>query len=265
MSLAVDTAQLAASSGDDRLVVTDNALIVLDGATAHDPSMPTAGEYVDHLAADLADSVESALPLREVLRDSIKRTTAALGISPGVAPSSTVVLVRVEPDAVDSLVLGDSSVIFGEPSGSFAIRTDDRLSRLDLEEADMYRERLRAGHGYDETHRSILRSLQIAERTQRNRPGGYWIAEADPDAASHALHIRYPRDAVCWLVAATDGVSDPLPMLGLRWSDVAKMPTHELHALLARMQTWEAEADPDGARLPRAKRHDDKTVAVLHL
>lgn len=263
MSLQVSSAQLPATSGDDRLVVTDNAIIVLDGATAHDPAMPSAGEYVDRLAAELAGSIEEAMPLAEVLAQSISRTTEALGITPGLAPSSTVALVRIGPDAVNALILGDSSVIVGRRGGEVASYTDDRLAQLNLPEAELYRRFLSFGWGYSGRHRKILEDLQIAERARRNRPGGYWIAEADPQAAEHALLVRCPRDDLSWIVVATDGVTDLLPPLGLTWPDIADMSTPQLVVLLDRIQTWEAEADPDGQAFPRAKRHDDKTVAVL--
>lgn len=264
MSLHVESAQLPASTGDDRLVVTDDAVIVLDGATAHDPAMPTAGRYVDCLAAELARSIGEPIPLTEVLAQSIRRTVAELEIRPGPAPSSTVAVVRVEPDAVDAMVLGDSSVIVGRRDGTVAVHTDDRLSRLRLPEAERYRCALAEGQGYDERHRATLRQLQAAERKQRNRPGGYWIAEAEPAAAEYALSVRYPADDVSWVIAATDGVVDLVPVIGVSWPEVASMSTHDLGELLARIHRWEAETDPNGQTFPRAKRHDDKTVAVLH-
>ncbi|KQY30518.1 hypothetical protein ACFQ9R_34015 [Nocardia sp. NPDC056541] len=264
MSFTVESAQRAAASGDDRLVVADNAVIVLDGATAHDPAMPSAGEYVDHLAAELALSIGDALSLVDILAQSIARTAETLGIEPGLAPSSTVALVRVEPDAVNALILGDSSLVIGQRGGEVATYTDDRLAQLNLPEADLYRRFLKYGWGYSGRHRKILEDLQIAERAQRNRPGGYWIAEADPHAAEHALSVRIPRDELSWIVVATDGVADLIPPLGLSWSEVAQMSTPQLDALLHDIHTWEAETDPDGQAFPRAKRHDDKTVAVLH-
>ncbi|MGW5311597.1 PP2C family serine/threonine-protein phosphatase [Nocardia thailandica] len=265
MNLAVNSAQLAATSGDDRLVVTDNAVIVLDGATAHDPAMPSAGEYVDRLATDLARLIETPDPLPDVLRSAIERTTTELHLSPGMAPSSTAVLVRADRTAVETLVLGDSSAVIGRRSGAVTVHTDERLADLHLPQAGRYRERLTAGCGYDDEHQSILRSLQAAERAQRNRPGGYWIAEADPEAARHAVHVRYARDEVSWVIAATDGVTDTLPVTYISWTEVAGMTQPQLHGLLEELRSWEAEADPDGARLPRAKRHDDKTLAVIHL
>jgi hypothetical protein len=264
MSITVETAQLAASSDEDRLVVTDDAVIVLDGATAHDPDMPSAGAYVDHLSSELARSIDDPSPLTSILEQSIARTATALGIAPGAAaPSSTVVLVRIEPEAVDAIVLGDSSVIVGLSSGAVQVLTDDRLSKLRLPEADLYRRLLADGQGYGGRHRKVLQELQVAERARRNQQDGYWIAEADPHAANHALHVRYPLREVAWVIAATDGAFDLIPTLGVTWHEVADMSTPQLDQLLRDVQTWEAETDPDGLALPRAKRHDDKTVAVV--
>lgn len=265
MSITVDSAQLPANSDADRLVITDNAVIVLDGATAHDPAMPSAGAYVDFLSSDLARSIDTPSPLADTLEQSIARTVTALGIEPGFAPSSTVALVRIEPDAVNALVLGDSSVIVGLRTGAVEVHTDDRLSRLCLPEADLYRRFLADGQGYSGRHRKILQELQVAERAQRNRPGGYWIAEAEPGAAKHALHVRYPLSDVAWIIVATDGAYDLIPTQGVTWSEVAQMSTPQLDRLLRDVHAWEAEADPNGQALPRAKRHDDKTVAVVRL
>lgn len=69
-----------------------------------------------------------------ILERSIAKAVDALGIEPGVAPSSTVALVRIETDAVDALILGDSSVIVGLRTGDVKVHTDDRLSRLRLPE-----------------------------------------------------------------------------------------------------------------------------------
>ncbi|NKX87878.1 hypothetical protein [Nocardia coubleae] len=84
MGTTVESAQLPAGSDEDRLVVTDGAVIVLDGATAHDPAMPSAGAYVDFLAADLARSIGESSSLAEILARSIARAVDLLGIEPGL-------------------------------------------------------------------------------------------------------------------------------------------------------------------------------------
>ncbi|MEV0061260.1 hypothetical protein [Nocardia sp. NPDC050718] len=265
MTRTIEFAQRPASSGDDRLIVTDDAVIVLDGATVHDPTMPSAGEYVDRLGSELAKSIAQGTELVDVLEGSLARTVEALGIQPGLAPSSTVALVRFGSETVEGLILGDSSVIVGLRDGTVIGHTDDRLSRLRLPEADLYRRFLSEGQGFSGRHRKVLQELQLAERAQRNQPGGYWIAEADPVAAKHALHMRYTVDEVLWVITATDGVVDLAPTLGVGWSEVAEMSTVELDRFLDRIHTWEAETDPNGLVLPRSKRHDDKTVAVVRL
>ncbi|MEV0687617.1 hypothetical protein AB0I35_27500 [Nocardia sp. NPDC050378] len=98
-----------------------------------------------------------------------------------------------------------------------------------------------------------------------DRTDGYGIAEADRGAAAHALRFRYPRDEVAWIIAATDGAFDLVPALGVTWPEVANMSTPQLERLLRDVHIWEAETDPDGQALPRAKRHDDKTVAVVRI
>lgn len=263
MSIAVESAQLPASSDEDRLVVTENAVIVLDGATAHDPTMPPAGAYVDLLASHLAESIDDPCSLADILEQSIAATASALGLVAGAAPSSTVALVRLEAESVAVLVLGDSSVIVGLRTGAVDVHTDDRLTKLQLPEADLYRRLLADGQGYSGRHRKVLQDLQSAERARRNQSNGYWIAEAEPDAAKHALQVRYPLEDVAWIVAASDGAFDLIPTLGVTWPEVAQMTSDQLDRLLCNVHTWEAETDPDGRALPRAKRHDDKTVAVV--
>lgn len=78
--------------------------------------------------------------------------------------------------------------------GTHEVQTDDRLDELAIPQADEYRRRLAGGTGYDESHRGLLGELQRAQRARRNREDGYWIAEADPNAAHHARIIDYPRE-----------------------------------------------------------------------
>ncbi len=161
----------------------------------------------------------------------------------------------------DCLVLGDSLAILAGQA-----ITDDRLSQVSPDIRERYRERLAEGHGYDQQHRQLLRNLQQEQARQRNRPGGYWIAETDPAAADHALVTRSPADSVPWAVLATDGAYKTMPQLGItNWSALHNASDQDLADILARCQSWEASEDPDGQKLPRAKRHDDKTLAVAEL
>ena len=180
-------------------------------------------------------------------------------------PSSTVAMARTTGSQVDLLVLGDSFIFYDTGSGA-AVLTDDRLAALGLPEQRKYRERLWAGGGYDPTHRALLRRLQRQQRQHRNRPEGYWIAEKDPAAAGHARTLTLPASTTCWTVLATDGAVNTAQHLGFDdWQAIAHYDPAELARLLQRCHDWEEHTDPGGQRLPRAKQHDDKTIASVRI
>ena len=103
------------------------------------------------------------------------------------------------------------------------------------------------------------------ERRHRNTDAGYWIAEADPAAADHALLRSWPRSSVRAVLVATDGLTIgvnryPQPPT---WSDaLALADEHGPDALIDLVHQVES-TDSTGARWPRSKAHDDKALAVL--
>ena len=252
--------------GADRVVVTGNAVMVLDGASAFEPADVPPGEYASRLGAAIAAALAVApeAPLPSVLGEAITATAAELGLAGDAGcPSSTVAMARLADGALDLLALGDSYIFYGTGPGTGTL-TDDRLAGLHLPQQRQYRERLAAGGGYGDAHRDLLRALQRGQRLRRNRPGGYWIAAADPAAASHALAITLPATAETWAVLATDGVVNTARHLGLDdWPALARSGPADLARLLRHCQDWEQHTDPDGRRFPRSKRHDDKAVASL--
>jgi hypothetical protein len=161
-------------------------------------------------------------------------------------------------------VLGDSPIHYGIGHRARSLG-DDRLSAVATPEREHYLAQLRAGHGYGYgyAHHAALVQLQRAQQQARNVEGGYWIAETDPTAAHHALTTTVERDLIEWAVLATDGAADLIEHAGHRWHRIAQYDRLQLNALLARIHEWEDMSDPDGRHLPRAKRHDDKTIAAL--
>jgi len=243
----------------DRIFLTERAVIILDGATAFTPNKTSAANYVEILGVALATGLRThpTADLRDILGESIAHAAASLKLSSGQSPSSTVAIVRVVGRGADVLVLGDSQIV--TPSASYR---DDRLDRIAPLWRSNYRSRLAAGGGYDDGHRAILRELQAEEARWRNIPGGYWIAEADPTAAQHAIVAHLHE--VPWLVLSTDGTYRPLQHLGRdNWAEIARADDAALSAILDSLHRWEAEEDPNGRALPRAKRHDDKALAVV--
>ena len=62
---------------------------------------------------------------------------------------------------------------------------------------------------------------------------------------------------------ATDGAADYIDHTGQSWPRIARYDSEHLDAPLGSAARWEAETDPDGQARPRAKRHDDKTIAAV--
>ena len=262
--LHVVSAELPAGDApnEDRVRVGKNAVVVLDGASGSDTRV-TVADYVDHLAGALIEvlDAEPDIPLPHALADAIRSTVATLRLMPGESPSSTVSIARRRDDEIDLLVLGDSPIYLG-PDGE--LLTDDRLACLDLPSRTKAYERLRQGAGYDDVHRELVRRVRAEQLPLLNEPGGYWIAEARPEAASEAVTRTVPAE-LPWLVMLTDGVDKPIRHLSIPLSDLAHRTRDELDDLLRELHEWEQNKDPTALELPRFKQHDDKTAAVVGL
>ncbi len=242
-----------------------NAAIVLDGATAFASVDLDPGTYAEalgrHIVAELRS--DDRIDLAEVVSKAIDIVARQFELRPGRSPSSTVTILRVHNQQAGLFVLGDSPLYYGTVHHS-RVLADTRLADLDLPESRHYRDRLRDGSGYDDQHRTLLRRLQEHQRAWRNVDGGYWIAEADPAAAYHAITATLSVHDLSWAVLATDGISNPLRYLGRAdWATVAAQSDRQLTGLLAAAHRWESEDDPTGRTFPRAKRHDDKTIAAI--
>ncbi|PRX47574.1 hypothetical protein B0I33_105153 [Prauserella shujinwangii] len=260
--MRVAVAQLPAMrDSTDKVFTTDNAVIMLDATTADVPAAVPADAYADRLGRALRDALNAAPDddLHDILADAIGRTATDLRLTPGQSPSSAVSIVRETDDRLDVLVLGGNTVVLPDE-----VITDDRLTALDLAADRTYRERLAAGAGYDDEHRALLAELHTQQAERRNRDDGFWIAEADPGAAEHAVHSSRSLVDARWAVLATTGAYETLYHLGLDdWRNLLEADPTELNTLLHDCETWEAHADPDAAELPRAERHADKSIAVV--
>lgn len=229
---------------EDHVVVLENAVLLLDGATAPRPDLPTGGWYAGLLATALADELRANpdLELRALLSDAITATAETHGLRPGAAPSSTVAIVRWSAAVVDALVLADSPIIAFGPGGADPL-TDDRLARL-------------RGAG-------LLNTTADVEAL-RNKPDGFWVAEADPAAAAQAVRRSWPRDEVDAVLVASDGVSVAVDDYRIfDWPHVLSTARERgLLSVLDAVRTAES-TDPHGERWPRAKRHDDQALVLI--
>jgi len=266
VTIAARIAELPATSpglGEDRVRIGANAVVVLDGASGTDCGV-SVSTYVDCLADHLIEALvnDAAAPLTEVVSKSIGLTASVLNLTPGHAPSSTVSIVRHRMSTVDVLLLGDSPVYVAHHWGMDRL-SDERLAELGLPSRARLLRRLATGHGYGDGHNEIARRMPREKAPYMNRPGGYWIAEADAEAGTHALVYSYPTSEVLWCVMLTDGVDGPASHLGITMEDLAEKDEDGLRETLDHIQHWEHDTDPEASHLPRFKRHDDKTIAVI--
>lgn len=141
--MRVATAMLPdARSSQDRIFTTQNAVIILDGASAFVPVKVSPTTYVDTLGRLLGEGLaaEPEGQLTDLLAQAIEESVFLLDLQPGSSPSSTVAIARIRTGEVDLLVLGDTAI--ATPSG---VVIDNRLSTIAETERQAYRARLLKG------------------------------------------------------------------------------------------------------------------------
>lgn len=97
--------------GEDRVFTTPNAVIVLDGASQATTTAHDGGWLADTLGRELRIRlvVDPTGDLVTALAQSIAAVAQCHGLTPGVAPSTTIAIARWSVEAVDALVLGDTA------------------------------------------------------------------------------------------------------------------------------------------------------------
>ncbi len=260
----VDTATRDGSGGpsQDRIFTTPNAVIVLDGASQPDSGLHDGGWLAKTLGDGMAARLREAADrdLAETLYDAIRDVASTHGLVPGLAPSTTVSIVRWDEDRVDVLVLGDTPVIVQTRDGQVQEIRDDRLANLDERDGPIA---AMDGHGFAQHLEQQWRTLVAAERSARNRPGGYWIAEATAAAAHESIRARFDS-SVSAILVLTDGVSDGVDVYGTPadWTSAFALARSGVGRLIDLVDDTE-DSDPHGVRWPRSKRHDDKAAALI--
>ncbi len=256
--MSVRTAERPGTAGptEDRIFGTSDAVVVLDGATQPEPGGRTGGWLAEALGREIQRRLESSRgDLAALLAAAISTVADRYALRPGSDPSTTVSIVRWDDCYVDVLVLGDSPVVALTTAGGIRQVRDDRLQAVAAEQRRQLRER----PGVDR-----WRQLHQAMLLQRNKPGGYWIAEATPEAAWHARRARWRRGDLVAVLAMTDGVSVGVDRYRMPpdWPSAFALTMDDPYHLIQAVHGAE-ESDPECRGWPRTKRHDDKAVAVV--
>ncbi|MDQ1036170.1 hypothetical protein QFZ75_002586 [Streptomyces sp. V3I8] len=230
------------------------SIVVLDGVTppASDPdclhSVPWFTARLGGALGELSVSRRD-LTLAEILSRAITRTADAhrttCDLSHPRTPQATVVLARWSPESVEYLVLSDSVLLVGSPSGAVTAVLDDRLARVP---------------------RALLTSHAVVDSTLRNKEDGFFTAAADPAVAALAVTGSLPRSEVHTLTALTDGAARWVEKFDEgTWTDLAALVRKEgAESLITRVRALE-RADTDRKLLGTSKTHDDATVVHVEL
>lgn len=259
MFVQISAATLAGGPepNEDYYLVSPSWALVLDGVTRYpeDGCVHDVPWYAAALGAALAERLpESDRSLRSCLADAIEAVTEAhrLSCDPAnpVSPAATVAIVRFGGGRLEWLVLGDCAVVWRAPDREPHVESDDRLAHL----ADPPSAVDVGG----------IRRYPIDYIARvRNRPGGFWVASAEPEAAEQARAGTVPADGLEAVALFTDGLTRLVERYGRTWSEVLDAAAaHGVPRLLARVR--EAENNDPGA-IARAKRHDDATGVLLQL
>lgn len=232
--MKIETAEQGAPGRvtEDRIRVLPNAVVVLDGVTSRTrPPDRNGGWYSTQLADELARLINDTDPLQDVLATAITNLVTEHDLVLGDSPSATAAIVRWTEQRIDALVLCDTPVVaFGQTTH---VLEDTRLQDLRPDP-------------------DIL--------AWKNKPGGYWVAEADPQAGHQALTASWPRAEIGTVIVATDGVSCGVSEYRLfEWEDLARLPLGEV---LDRIREAEL-GDSEHQRWPRYKTHDDQAIARI--
>jgi hypothetical protein len=247
MRLSFATEPAPGHVNEDYAVCGNGWAVVLDGATA--PPGVNSGCIHDvpwlvrHLAAAVARHlVLNPGPLPDLLSASIKETCAAHASTCDLdnpdSPSSTISIVRLCEGTCEYLALADSPIVIRGTDGILTPVIDDRTAHLP------------GGRPY---------TAELV-RSHRNRPGGFWVASTDPDAASHALTGTMPAEAVQDIGLFSDGASRLVELYGCSWNQVFSVLDADGPArVITLVRAAERETPP-----AHGKQHDDATAIYWH-
>lgn len=255
-------------ANEDALALADGVGVVVDGAGIpaefRSGCSHSVAWYADHLATAFRDRLAQrsdgmADALAHAIATVRDRHADRCDLQAG-SPSATVAAWRVTDDVIEHLVLCDASIVVVPRDGVAMEVTDRRLDETVARVADRF--------GRADVSAAALRSRRLAIEANRNRPGGFWCAQADPAVAAHSLTGSTPRAELAAIIAASDGATRGHQGLRLfpveRFAALAMGGADGLRELSNAIRAGETARE---TRKPGAhgKPHDDLSVAALVL
>ncbi|GAA2562187.1 protein phosphatase 2C domain-containing protein [Winogradskya consettensis] len=225
----------------------------IDTGCEHGPAW-----YVRRLTSRLRQVVEQEPgdSLASSLAGAIQRVRADHGgrcdLDNPATPAATVCLLRAGVGVLEYLILSDCTLVIDQGRVVTAL-TDERFMTT------IARLRVEAPAG------TFLKPVP-GKYALTNKPGGYWIAGANPQAANEAVTGRFALsgpERVRRAALLTDGASCAVEQYKiLDWRQLLDVCTQDGPGELIRLVRQTETADPAAATHPRYKQHDDATAAL---
>jgi hypothetical protein len=220
--------------------------------------------YVQRLGAALLERLFSdpGLELAAALGRSIEHVAElhrpTCDIASPISPQASVAVVRFADDCADYLVLADAFVVLDLAGAGPQVVTDPR-------EVDVRRECTSVLLGLSTNapeYEQVLLGVTDAFRQQRNRPGGFWVAKDNPEAATQAVTGRVPLERLHAVALLSNGASRIVtPYQLAEWPAVIDLArTAGPDEVLRLVRTAESGAGAHAAR-SGVSGPDDATVA----
>jgi hypothetical protein len=260
-----------ATTNEDFIAATASVVVVIDGASVP-PGLATGCVHgtswfarrlgVQVLALLTAETDQSvADSLAQAIADVAALHDHTCDLSHPGSPSATVAILREQPQTVEYLVLGDTTILLEEPTG-IRVVTDDRLESV----AAVQHSAMHQHATGSADHARSFADLVTEQRRHRNHPDGFWVASTDPTAAEHALTDTAPRAGLHRAAVLSDGTTRLVDRFSLLdWPGFLDiLASQGPDAIITRVRDAEG-SDPEGQRWPRGKKHDDASAAFCHL
>jgi len=241
---------------EDFIGSTPTGVVLVDGAGLSEP-FPGCPHGVAWFARQLGGNLlalieDHTLDLASVLAAAITTTASAhatCDLADPSAPFGAVAMLRFTGAGVEYLAISDAVLLLPDGESIQVIR-DGREFEFAREERARLASLMPGTPEYDE---AFAEAIDVV-RGLRNQPHGYWLAAANPAAASHALTGEIAR--VRSAVVLSNGASRLVDRFGLAtWPELIALVSSQGPAELIR-RVREAEASGD-------VRADDATAAVV--
>jgi hypothetical protein len=211
--------------------------------------------YASRLGGELLGllSLDADRTLAALLAEAIERVAdahrATCDLASPSSPWATVAILRLCDGRADYLVLGDSFLVLDRADAPLVV-SDPREVTI----SRPYRSALAAAAEGSAEYEQARREGSAAMRANRNRPGGYWVANEDPRAAAEAIIGSCPISELTGAVLLSNGASRIVDRFRLAdWPEVlADLASSGPAAIIRRVRQAEAR---------QAVAADDATIA----